>query len=49
MTIREMNSTKMQNPQRVNELYIGTPPPSMKNSEELAQPQRRLEKRAVLH
>ena len=46
-----MNSTKVQNPRRVNEPAIHLPSNSiaMESSEELAQPQRRLEKHTVLH
>ena len=48
-----MNSTKVQNPQCINELhvYIHWNPAShlIENCEELAQPQRKLEKHAVLY
>ena len=47
----EMNSTKVQIPRRVNELHIHWNPAShlMGNCEELAQPQRKLEKPAVFY
>ena len=49
----QLNSTKVQNPRHVNELYIhwNVNPAShlMENCEELAQPQRKLEKHAVLY
>ena len=46
-----MNSTKVQNPRLVYEPYIHWNPASylIQNSEELAQPQRTLEKHAVLY
>ena len=44
--LMEMNSTKVHNPRRVNELYIHWNPTShlMENCEELAQPEGKLEK-----
>ena len=46
-----MNSTKVQNPRYINEPAIHWNPRSiaMENNKELAQPQRKLEKHAVLH